>query len=296
MRGGRQALAMLFFLGGAAGLGATGLEAAVVWSGTEGRFAPLWLSAADPPPGSFLELVELAEDSAVLGVDSVPAGFGAPALFLARQGGRYAARLRYGERILAETPVAWPSDAWRGHVILAVGLERASAASLENALLPAEPVRVVTIRPDELPPSALALDGISAVAITDTELTQAQRAALASWVVSGGSLALFGSGAGSLSAEFPAVSDNPTAYGLGRVRVSPGQPEPGLAADGSWGRYLGLDSYERSRRPDVWNDASPALGWGSSLEDASSISGATLVVLMAWAAGLVLVLFLKKRW
>jgi len=276
---------------------------------TSDRLTPLWLILPGNAPGDSVEIVSTDLRNGLTAACQMPAMPGLSLPFYVAAGDALQVRLLSGITVVAEFPFQPADNRQDSHLILAVGQDAASLVGLNRALDPVEPVRVAGLRPEQLPPSALGLDGVSAIVIKDGPLSAATVRALRAWLAAGGCLAISQARPDGLATRLrlgqeslatgAAADPRSVAFGLGHLVVAVGPLVPAALASqaGRWGQLLGLRSFERPQRLNPWIEAQPRLGWGWSAGDELALSGRTALVVLLWGLGLVLIaLWRRRRW
>ena len=276
-----------------------------------GRLTPfLWRGDAEQPGGS-VELTLPDREGAPAAIIEAPylAGPWIPFSLPHPAVTELTVRLRAGDFILSETPLAGRIDAWAGHAALAVGLDAASRSALARALEPLEGILAVDLAAEALPSSPLALDGVSVLAIreTDSPLSPSRLRSVAAWLASGGTLACLEAGAGGTAdslvpGSVAAAAASPGGWtalpvGFGRlVAVAAGGTDgPDAGSPDTWRAWLRLEPYERRRSLDPWPELSPGLAGRPPWTALARIDGGSLLVLSAWAVSVLAALGLAPR-
>lgn len=182
-------------------------------------------------------------------------------------------RVLAGNQLLAEQILDMKSKVFPGHLVLTANIPAIETQSIEQSLLPIEPVMAVPISIHDLPNMGLNYDGVSCLVLNDPEpvLNPAQLKALRYWLAGGGKMVVLGAAqdmilsalgvrpvdpvkdsSDILKADIP-ITDIPITdipLGLGNIRIIRNHfPEnmPG-GNIGIWQKWLALKPYHETAR------------------------------------------------
>jgi hypothetical protein len=184
-------------------------------------------------------------------------------------------RVLTGDQLLAEQALDMKSKVFPGHLVLTANIPAIETQSIEQSLLPIEPVMAVPVNIRDLPNMGLDYDGISCLVLNDPEpvFSPAQLKALRYWLAGGGKLVVFGMDQGTmnilstlgvqrinpvkglsgiLKTDIPMVdipiTDIP--LGLGNIRVIRNRFPENLPGGniGFWRKWLALKPYHETAR------------------------------------------------
>lgn len=275
---------------------------------TPGTLTPVLIEINRTVANGRLEIVSVNEKGIGYIAESFPVGNSKrveASVFVKQNINDLKIRLFSGRQVLFDTGLSSKTKLFPGNLILTVKAPASVQQSIEQALLPIEPVLAISTQVDNLPGTALNYDGVSGLVLSDpgSVLKPLQVQALKTWLSGGGRMALgavrFGAESLLSMLEIDAENSEQHFYpiGFGGITVFRGGFSDLKLTESDWQNLLNLQPFTEVSRLRV-NRIFPEFkegGASDSAEISSKAASYLAIVIILWViSGLIIIIPLKN--